>query len=306
MPDAPRIPAERMISLGIRLLEALSSSAGQTLDIGQAAKLLGVPASSIPQIVDTLCSLSDRANGTRAVLTIEDGAVRLVGDSAQVMPLRLSIDEGIVLAHILTMLDIDQGTRERVGRALMPLDGTPDAGGIAESPVYGSWYPQISEAIDDGIRCRIIYRSLTQDAATERTIDPLALIEEPDAVYLLAWDVVKDGERRYRLDRIQQVTFTDDSVEAHDTAPRSTAESLREDGFAAHIAVQNDYLAQLNWAGLDSIVPHEGDRSLCTVYCSSEAWLFDQVLSAGGALEIVEPGELRGRFVSYAKRLTES
>ena len=280
MPDTPRIPAERMISLGIHLLEALSSSAEQTLDVGQAAKLLGVPADSIPQIVDTLCSLSDRANGTRAVLTIEDGAVQLVGDSAQVMPLRLSIDEGMVLAHILTMLDIDQGTRERVGRALMPLDETPDAGGIAESPVYGSWFSQIREAIDDGIRCRIVYRSLTQDTASERTVDPLALIEEPDAVYLLAWDVRKDGERRYRLDRIQQVTFTDDSVEVHDAAPRSTAESLREEGFAARIAARNDYLAQLNWAGLDSIVPMQGDRSLCTVYCSSEAWLFDQVLSA--------------------------
>lgn len=303
MANTPNITTERMIALGIRLLEALTAAPQQTLDINDAARALGVPAQDIPSIVSTLGALSDRSSGARAALSLEGNTIRLVGDSALIMPLRLSVEEGMVLSHVLDVLNIDDATRERVQRSLMPLDETPSTEGLAEPSRYGQWFTRIGEALEDGVRCTMTYRSLTQESPTERLIDPIALREEADAVYLIAWDINKDAERRYRLDRIDRFEFTDDSVSPHDAVHRSTAESLRTTGNRARLKMEDGCLAQLDWAGIGEVVSDGKGTSLCTVFYSSEPWLFDQILAAGGACTIVEPQGVRDRFVAYARSL---
>ena len=208
MPSTQRITGERMVSLGIRLLEALSSSPDQTLGAADAAAALDIDETQVPEVVRTLASLSDRLSGARAAISIEGGTVRLRGDAAQIMPRRLGIEGGMVLAHVLDLLNIDDETRERVRRAVMPLGQPDDAPNVAEPPRYGSCFSQLSEALSDGIRCRVAYRSLQDRDAAERLVDPIALSEEDGKMYLIAWDVDKDAERRYRLDRIRDVAFT--------------------------------------------------------------------------------------------------
>lgn len=303
MPSTPHLTAERTISLGIRLLETLSHAPGQAIGIKEASEALGVPQDAIPSIVDTLSAMSDRSSGARAAISLGHEEIKLIGDSARVKPLRLSIDEGMVLAHILDGLDVDEGTRERVRRAIMPLDGDAISDAIAEAPRAGRWFSQISEAIEDGIRCRFDYRSLTQAEPTERVVDPIALQEGDDASYLIGWDVAKDAERRYRLDRIERFRFTDDSVAKHDEAVQTAAESLRSTGKAAWLVADNGYLGQLDWAGIGRIVPLDASRSRCIVYYSSEAWLFDQVLSSAGNLVIAGPEPLRDHLTNYAREL---
>lgn len=303
MANTPNITTERMIALGIRLLETLTATPQQTLDINDAARALGVPAQDIPSIVSTLGALSDRSSGARAALSLEGNTIRLVGDSALIMPLRLSVEEGMVLSHVLDVLNIDDATRERVQRSLMPLDETPSTEGLAEPSRYGQWFTRIGEALEDGVRCTMAYRSLTQESPAERLIDPIALQEEADAVYLIAWDINKDAERRYRLDRIDRFEFTDDSVSPHDAVHRTTAESLRTTGNRARLKMEDGYLAQLDWAGIGEVVSDGKGTSLCTVFYSSEPWLFDQILAAGGACTIVEPQGVRDRFVAYARSL---
>lgn len=300
----PHLTAEQTVASGIRLLEALSAAPGQTLAVGGACELLACTNAELEQIVDTLSTLSSRSSGARAAITIADGRVTLHGDAALIMPRRFSLEEGMVLAHILDVLDLDDETRERIRAAVGPAQGAMSAPGIVEPARYGSCFARLSEAIEDGIRCTMTYRSLTEGTARTRTIDPLEIQEEHGEVYLVAWDIEKDAERRYRLDRVGEVTFTEDSVEHHGVLSHSASESLRAQGLVARLVLRpgaRTFL--LDWAGVADIEPHEDGSMAFSLYYSSESWLFDQVLAAAGELELIEPAELRERLVAYGANL---
>ena len=84
----------------------------------------------------------------------------------------------------------------------------------------------------------------------------------------------------------------------------TTAESLRRSGTPVRISVPDEaYARNLNWAGIGHVVRTPQGRVELTVYCSSEAWLFDQVISAGSDMVIERPAVLRERLRDYAERL---
>lgn len=307
MPAKPSLTGEQLVSCGIRLLEALTAAPDQTLAITDAAHILGISEAEVPLVVQALGALADRTSGARAVLQLQDGAVHLQGDAALISPLRLTFEESMVLAHVLDVLDIDAATRERVRRAVMPADDRAPADAIAEPARYGAWFTQLSEAIEDGVRCRLSYRSLHDERPTERLVDPIALQDEYGETYLVAWDVAKNAERRYRLDRIDGLSFTDDSVEPHAATCASTAESLAATGAVARLQVPDmDYARRLDWAGIGGIAERADGAVQLDVRYSSEAWLSDQVLSAGGEMQIVAPADLRERLVTYGTALLDA
>lgn len=302
-----RLTAEQTVIAGIRLLEALSAAPGQTLRTQDATVRLGVDSAQLTQVVETLSALSDRSSGARAAVEITDDRVTLQGDAALIMPRRFSLEESMVLAHVLDVLDLDADTRERIRRALGPVDGRAERPGIAEPARYGSWFSQLSEAIEDGIRCTMSYRSLTDDTARERLIDPLSIQEEHGDAYLVAWDVQKDAERRYRLDRISGLAFTDESVDAHEVGTLDIAESLHRAGTSTRLRLRAGASSfMLDWAGVADIVRSDDGSTEFTLFYSSKPWLFDQVLAMGGDIEMLEPAELRDELLVYANALLDS
>lgn len=301
------LTADRTLTAGIKLLEALSAAPDHRLDVADAAAAAGIGTDDLPAVVDTIGALSDRMSGARAAIETEGDQIHLYGDAALLMPLRLSVEESMIVSHMIDLLDLDPETRQRIREGIMP-DGDEDtARGIAETSRYGSWLAQLSEAIQDGVRCQLTYRSLTDDTARTRTVDPLRIDDEQGRAYLIAWDVERDEERRYRLDRIADVTYTDDSVAPHEVQTRSTAESLRAHGDAARlVAADEETMRRLTWSGIGQIEARVDGSCLFTLYFSSRRWLFDQVLAAGGNLQIVEPREFRDELRVYAAELLAS
>lgn len=301
------LTADRTLTAGIKLLEALSAAPDHRLTGADAAASAGIAPDDLPAVVDTIGALSDRMSGARAAIETEDGWIHLYGDAALLMPLRLSVEESMIVSHVIDLLDLDPATRQRIREGIMP-DDDGDAGrGIAETSRYGSWLAQLTEAIQDGVRCRMTYRSLADDTARMRTVDPLRIDDERGRAYLIAWDVERDEERRYRLDRIADVTFTDDSIAPHEAQMRSTAESLRAHGDAARlVAADEETMRRLTWSGIGQIEARDDGSCAFTLYYSSKRWLFDQVLAAGGNLQIVEPRKLRDELRAYAAELLAS
>lgn len=298
------LSAERTVAAGIRLLEALSSAPGQTLAIDAACERISCSRDELDQVVEALSTLSSRTSGARAAIAIDGDDVTLHGDAALIMPRRFSLEESMVLAHILDILDLDDETRAHIRAAVGPAANPAGSPGVIEPARYGSCFARLSEAVEDGIRCTMTYRSLTDEAARTRTVDPLEIQEEHGEVYLVAWDVEKDAERRYRLDRIGEVSFTDESVGHHDVRSHSASESLRAQGKSARLALRpgaKTFL--LDWAGVADIVPQDDGSMVFTLFYSSESWLFDQILSAAGELELLDPFELRERLVAYGTNL---
>lgn len=297
------------VANGLLLLEALAAAPGMRVPRDRAQALLGCSDAELESYATLLSTLADREGGGRAIVTVDDREVSLHGDAAALRPVRLDLGESLALAHVLGTLNIDTAVAARVAEALLHRDRTGDDAAfeplIATTTSYGACYQVLSEAIEDGARCRIAYRAHDEATAATRLVDPYRIAATPEAAYLIAWNVEKDAERRYRLDRIERVEFTDDSVVPHTWQAASPASSLGAKGTLATVACTADCAAQLTWAGIAGArpAPDDPETTLVDVYVGSERWLFDEVLASAGAMRITAPDDMVRRFVSYAKGL---
>ena len=180
------------------------------------------------------------------------------------------------------------------------------------SPVtvsFGAWYPALQQAIAERARIRIAYRAHGDTEARERLVDPLALEVTADAAYLRARDVLKRGERRYRLERIAAVTnlgaHTAAAAPSDSAAHAAVAESLRATAPLVELALAPG-AAVPTWDGIEEMspAPDGAGETRLKVRVAAEPWLFDHVLAAGGALRIVAPAATVDAFLTYAAELT--
>lgn len=69
----------------------------------------------------------------------------------------------------------------------------------------------IRAGINSGKRLELIrYRSLASQTVTDRVIEPLELTE--DERYLIGWDIAKDGQRQFKIERIEDINILSESV----------------------------------------------------------------------------------------------
>ena len=295
------------VAAALTLLEALTAAPAHRIPRDDARRLISCSDEELESYVALLSSLADREGGARAIVTCSKDAVALHGDAAALRPVRLSMGEGLALAHVIDALNIDRSVASRLSRALFrhPTGKASAEALIATTTSYGRWYQRLVEAIEDGVRCRISYRAHDEAEPAERIVDPRRIDTEAAASYLIAWNVEKDEERRYRLDRIARVALTEDSVAPHAWRANTIAASLRETGAVATVACPVERAAQLTWAGIISMrpAPDTPGAMLVDVAVASEHWLFDEVLSAAGELRIVSPATLIDAFVAYAEAL---
>lgn len=297
------------VASGLLLLEALAAAPVMRVPRERARTLLGCSDAELESYAALLSTLADREGGGRAIVEVDERDVILQGDAAALRPVRLDLGESLTLAHVLGTLNIDSAVAARVAEALLHRDRVGDDAAseplIATTTSYGACYQVLSEAIEDGARCRIAYRAHDEATAAPRLVDPYRIVATPEAVYLIAWNVEKDAERRYRLDRIERVELTDNSVVPHAWQAASPASSLGAQGTLATVACTADCAAQLTWAGIAGArpAPDDPETTLVDVYVGSERWLFDEVLASAGAVRITAPADMVRRFVSYAKGL---
>lgn len=299
-----KLKADQIVAGGIRLLQLLTAAPNQSVSIARACSALGVQISDLDRIVEIVSSLSDRSTGVRAIIDMDEKTISLGGDAARLVPLRLSINDAAVLRYVLASLNIDQSTRLRIQAALDdPSQLQTQMISLAEPARYGSFYQKLLEAIEDGVRLRMGYRSIDEKEPRVRTIDSYRLVSEESATYLDAWDVEQDAQRKYRLDRISSLEVTEESAIHHPFDRTDIQESLEKSGIRALVRCNKSYLPLITWSGIMR-TEDQGDETVVLEIClASKSWLFDQVLAAAGNLLILEPQELRTEFISYAKRL---
>lgn len=287
-------------NLALELFELLSSSPGGIVDIGEAQRALGCSRQDLMRAVDVISSLADRETGARAIVYQDGDRIVSEGEASHLLPLRLTPAEAEALKSVFSSLCIDESVQKRVARALLPEDSSPFSSQIASADPYGSWYQCLAEAIADGVRCVIEYRSHDEDEPSRRLIDPISIESSTAGVYLNAWNVEKKEAHRYRLERISDLEFTDDSVEPHPGTVKSLEENMSQLPQAIiRIAAEGNPPTWARTRGLPDI----SGRVLAEVSVASEPWLFDQVLASNGLIEIVSPRDLRCRLLEYANKL---
>lgn len=299
---ARKLTSEQRLSCAIDIMEALyaAGEAGMTRD--DVCSRFDITGAALDEILDIVSTLADRESGARIICERHGECIVLTGDAGRVLPLRLSAAEGAVLNHELESMGIDSRAAERIRHALLPEELGYNQR-VVDTVARGSHWQQLNCAIQDGVRCRITYRSMDDQLPRERLIDPLCITTNGDQTYLNAWDVEIDEQRSYRMDKIEGLTLTDDSVERHAPSVTSLHDSLAQAKQSTKLLMPLDTAECLDWAGIISIDPTGTDMATVTVRYGSERWLFSQVIAAGGAIRILDDPALAKRLCDMAKSL---
>ena len=128
----------------------------------------------------------------------------------------------------------DLGLGQALTSALAKIAATAPSGALADAEALGTivlsdrrrwyaatedvpWLPTLREATSAKRRVTISYAPAGVDSATDRTVDPIGLVDSSGHWYLVA---ERDGElRTYRVSRVQGVTVLDQPSKASDTRP---------------------------------------------------------------------------------------
>lgn len=299
---ARKLTSEQRLSRAIDIMEALYAAGEKGMDRGEICSRFDIAGASLDEVIGIVSTLADRESGARVICECRDERVILTGEAGRVLPLRLSAAEGAVLNHELESLGIESETAARIRRALLPEELGYNQR-VIDTVARGSHWQQLNCAIQDGVRCRIAYRSLGDERARERTVDPLCIVTNDDSMYLIAWDTEQDAQRRYRLDKIEEIVLTDDSVERHHSTITTLQDSLAKAGREAKLTMPLDLADRLGWAGITSVNRADEETAIVTVRYTSEAWLFSQVVAKGGAIRITDDPALSKRLCDYAETL---
>ena len=299
---ARKLTSEQRLSRAIDIMEALYAAGSAGLTRNEICSRFNISGTSLDEILDIVSTLADRESGARIICERNGERISLTGDAGRVLPLRLSAAEGAVLNHELESLGIEPRTAARIRRALLPEELGYNQR-VVDTVVRGSHWQQLSSAIQDGVRCRISYRSMDEARARERLIDPLRITTSGDQTYLIAWDVAIDEQRTYRMDKIEDLVLTDDSVVRHAPESATLHDSLAQAERSARLLMPLDMAERLDWPGIMSIEPNGADSATVSVRYGSERWLLSQVIAAGGAIRILDDPALSKRLCDMAKTL---
>ena len=305
---ARTLTARASLDAALNILARLSAAPGQRIALDELASMLSLTPEQTERIIAGLMELADSVSGARIVLSIEDGVVRLSGDAARMQPLRLAPDEAIALHSALTRFQLNENVWRRLQHNLMPM-GTDEGGRIdlrtSDDALFGRFWPRLCEALQDGVRIEILYRSQDAPAARRRTVDAGFIELADEGAYLTAWDIQRDAQRRYRLDRIEDLSFTPDSAVRHPFRRTSLQDSLHRQGERVTLLFESVGQAQqIGWAGLElKRAQQRREGVMIPAYITSRAWLFDQLLAAGGSIRLLDARSMCKELQAHAAGL---
>jgi proteasome accessory factor C len=150
-------------------------------------------------------------------LSYEDGQVTISQAESIARPLRLAADEASALLVALRMLAEAGGDGDAVTRLIAKIEDAAGASAAASSQVSihieGSNESGVAAALDAalaaGKRVHLRHYNHSRDEATERDVDPKWLLVVEGRTYLEGWCRRAEAVRKFRLDRILDVTVLD-------------------------------------------------------------------------------------------------
>jgi predicted DNA-binding transcriptional regulator YafY len=170
---------------------------------------------------------------------------------------------------------------------------------------------EISEAIVANKLVRLDYYKENEDELVKRIVEPYALTNGREGWYVASFDPKRDDVRHFRLDRIKQVTVTDESFE-----PRPEVDPAAEvDGWLRTGEVEASRSARVwvaperaRWAREARRVVEERSDGAVVVELSFAGvdWLVREILREAGDAAVLEPADARKAVRDAVVRLIEA
>ncbi len=171
----------------------------------------------------------------------------------------------------------------------------------------------LADAAREGRRCVLRYLKLGSDEPGERCVEPYLLVSAEGAWYVLGRDVVRDGVRAFRLDRVLDAWLTEEHFEPD---PEFDAADFLEHGRVyradADVEVLVRYSARVAGWIREELDPAErgrtwedrGDGSVAVRHrVADTGWIVRHVLGYGGEAVVERPDEVRSAVREAAERV---
>lgn len=287
----------------VALVSSLSE-AGDSLDPEAVATRLGVTRERAEKLVELVLT-SRVAGGTGLPLVEEDGVLTMARSSGlRGRRLRLSHGETLALAAALERLGVpaDDPLRARLEDALGadPVDETLVRRFVGAAGQSGHAPTLITCARAMAARHEVLfsYKKVGSELVEERRAVPLALRESGGSWLLDAWDLEREGERTFRVDRMSEAR---EGATAH--RPDKAGERARAGGRTVRVTfLEPALLDLLPWHDL-SVVERRDDGTVgAETPWYGGTWLV-RMLAACGSGARTDDEELAARVRAYAAGL---
>lgn len=176
---------------------------------------------------------------------------------------------------------------------------------------YRELIGQVNKAAIDQKTIEIGYRGLHDEAAVVRRVDPYKIWFFEGSIYVIGWCHLKEGLRRFVLDRIQLLDLTDESFEVPadfnlDRFLRDSWKVMDDDLYTVRVQISPAwarYVGEKTWHESQKIQElFDGGIEIIFRVAGLEE-IKQWVLSLGPEAYVVEPEELRWRI---SKALTDT
>lgn len=206
-------------------------------------------------------------------------------------PLRITEPEGLaLLASAGALVDDHADPDDPLARALaklaahlgvsvgtaMDVDLDHDGGPLGR---------ELNSAIESGRRVRFTYWSYGRDAVEQRLVEPWRLMTQDGEWYLSGLDVAKQGARRFRLDRIDDLEITDEPASPGPSQEDPLALPEDAPGVVLDLAASAAWVVE---AYPVQRVDEVGDRLRVTLAVTGLSWLERILLRLGPEAQVVE------------------
>ncbi len=299
---------------------ARAAHRGRGVPLDEAVRLTGAKSAAElrKDIQDVGALWSDPVGGQEAIdLYVEDGEVQLTYELQFGTPPAFSLAEGALLLAALQPFEQEGGkpVQKLVGKLRKaipePLRAEADrlAGGLdlAAAPPE-PWAASLQEAIDRRVEVTLEYRAVAEGGVSRRVVEPRVMFQRDGQWYLAAWNVAKEAEHLYRLDRIASVEVGTRAFGEHRGPP--TARYVRrnlffESGTEVEVALRFTGLSATvarQRHGGRAVVADDGSVSVRT-RVSPGNFLVGHVLGHGGEASVERPLEVTERVAATARAL---
>lgn len=241
----------------------------------------------------------------------EQGVVRLTESRGMTRPLRLGAREAVALVAALRAVDAALGDamdpeRAQVLRsALAKLTAaTGDAAAAVDVQLSVDAAPEVAAAVATALRHgrRLHLRYVNaSDVTTERDVDPLRLVTDDERSYLLAWCLLVEGERLFRVDRVLSAEVLDADAEDHDVPAGAEVFSPGPEGelVTLHLTSQARWVAETT--PVDAVRNLEDGTFEMDVRVLQHAWLRHLVLQVADDVIEIRPARIAQEVAAAAR-----
>lgn len=241
----------------------------------------------------------------------EQGVVRLTESRGMTRPLRLGAREAVALVAALRALDSALGSAMDPERAAVLRSAlgkltaaTGDAAAAVDVRLAVDAAPDVAAAVAtalrDGRRLHLRYVNAA-DITTERDVDPIRLATDDERSYLLAWCLLVDGERLFRIDRVLEAHVLDEpslehqvSESAHLFAPGPEGELV-----TLHLTSRARWVAETT--PVDAVRNHDDGSFEVDLRVVQESWLRHLVLQVADDVLEIQPARVAEEVASSAR-----